>query len=52
MPWNEVSAVDLRREFVSLAGSEEANIRLLCQRFGISAKTAYKWLGRFPPASE
>jgi transposase InsO family protein len=47
MPWNEVSAVDLRREFVSLAGNEEANIRLLCQRFGISAKTAYKWLGRF-----
>jgi len=47
MPWNEVSAIDLRREFVSLARSEEANIRLLCQRFGISAKTAYKWLGRF-----
>lgn len=47
MPWNEVSAVDLRREFVSLAGNEKANIRLLCQRFGISAKTAYKWLGRF-----
>lgn len=47
MPWNEVSAVDLRREFVALAGNEEANIRLLCQRFGISAKTAYKWLGRF-----
>lgn len=47
MPWNEMSSIDLRHEFVTLAGNEEANIRLLCQRFGISAKTAYKWLGRF-----
>lgn len=47
MPWNEVSAVDLRREFVSLAANENANIRLLCQRFGISAKTGYKWLERY-----
>jgi transposase len=47
MPWNEVSAVDLRREFVSLARNEDANIRLLCQRFGISPKTGYKWLERF-----
>lgn len=47
MPWNEVSAIDLRREFVSLARNDDANIRLLCQRFGISPKTGYKWLGRF-----
>ncbi len=47
MPWNEVSAVDLRREFVSLARNEGVNIRQLCQRFGISAKTGYKWLERF-----
>lgn len=47
MPWNEVSAIDLRREFVSLAGNEGANIRMLCQRFDISAKTGYKWLERF-----
>jgi transposase InsO family protein len=47
MPWNEVSALDLRREFVSLARNEGANIRMLCQRFGISTKTGYKWLERF-----
>ena len=47
MPWNEVSAIDLRREFVSLAKNEGANIRLLCQRFDISPKTGYKWLERF-----
>lgn len=47
MPWNEVSAVDLRREFVTLAKREDVNIRWLCQRYGISAKTGYKWLERF-----
>jgi transposase InsO family protein len=39
--------VDLRREFVTLARRDEANIRQLCQRFGISPKTGYKWLDRF-----
>lgn len=47
MPWSEVSTVDLRREFVTLARREDVNIRWLCHRFGISAKTGYKWLERF-----
>lgn len=47
MPWNEASTVDLRREFVTLARRDEASIRRLCQRFGISTKTGYKWLERF-----
>ena len=46
MPWREVSIVDERREFVSLACQEGANRRALCGRFGISAPTAYKWLSR------
>ncbi|MDA0220378.1 MAG: leucine zipper domain-containing protein, partial [Proteobacteria bacterium] len=46
MPWQEVSAMDQRREFVSLVGQEGANISLLCRRFGISRQTGYKWLGR------
>src|SRR5688572_6203437 len=46
MPWQERSAVLLRREFVELARQEGANIRQLCRRFAISPKTAYKWLGR------
>jgi transposase InsO family protein len=36
-----------RREFVLLAVQERANIRQLCQRFGVSSATAYKWLHRF-----
>ena len=46
MPWNEVSVVDQRCEFVHLALTEGANRRELCRRFGISAATGYKWLQR------
>jgi transposase InsO family protein len=47
MPWKEVSAVSLRLEFVRLASQPDANVRELCRRFQVSAKTAYKWLARF-----
>jgi transposase InsO family protein len=46
MPWREVSVMDERREFVRLAMQEDVNRRELCRRFGISAQTGYKWLGR------
>jgi transposase-like protein len=47
MPWNEVSIVDQREEFVRLASQPEENIRLLCRRFQISPTTAYKWIDRY-----
>jgi transposase InsO family protein len=50
MPWNEVSAMSLRQEFVTLAMAPEANVRQLCRRFGISPKTGYKWIARFQAA--
>ena len=46
MPWREASVVDQRREFVTLARAG-GNIRQLCRRYRISAKTGYKWLDRF-----
>ncbi|WP_163938719.1 DDE-type integrase/transposase/recombinase, partial [Paraferrimonas sp. SM1919] len=46
MPWNEVSTVTLRKEFIALAKQQGANISQLCRRFHISRKTAYKWLKR------
>lgn len=46
MPWNEVSAMSLKVEFVTLAIAEGANVRQLCRRFGISSKSAYKWIAR------
>jgi transposase InsO family protein len=46
MPWQEVSVMEQRREFVRLAEREGVNRRELCRRFGISAQTGYKWLAR------
>lgn len=47
MPWQEVSTMSLRREFVVLAQAQETSISELCRRFGISRKTGYKWLARY-----
>lgn len=41
-----------RLEFVLLARLPDANISALCGRFGISRKTAYKWLQRYRSAGE
>src|SRR2546423_3233029 len=47
MPWNKVSVMDQRREFVRLSLQEGANRRELCRRFGISPDVGYKWLERW-----
>lgn len=47
MPWQEVSIMEQRREFIRLALQEGANRRDLCRRFGIHPDTAYKWLERW-----
>ena len=47
MPWKVSSPVSERLEFVLLAAQEQANIRHLCRRFGISPTTGYKWRQRF-----
>jgi transposase InsO family protein len=47
MPWNEMSIVSLRLEFVTLATAAGANVRELCRRYGLSPQTAYKWIDRF-----
>lgn len=46
MGWTEVTVLSSRKEFVSLAAREDANISEICRRFGISRKTGYKWLVR------
>lgn len=45
MPWQEVSTMQLRHEFVLLV-EQGSPVRSLCRRFGISPTTAYKWLDR------
>ena len=39
--------MSLRQEFLFLASQPESNFSQLCQRFGISRKTGYKWLQRY-----
>jgi transposase-like protein len=47
MPWQQVSVMDQRGEFVRLAMQEGANRRELCRRFGISPEVGYKWIRRW-----
>lgn len=49
MAWMEKSVTEQRKEFVLLARMADSNISELSQRFGISRKTAYKWLARYDP---
>jgi transposase InsO family protein len=47
MPWQEVTRMESREEFVKLAMQAGANRRELCRRFKIAPKTGYKWLLRY-----
>ena len=47
MPWQQVTPMSAKKEFIRLAMREDANISRLCRYFQISRKTAYKWLGRY-----
>jgi putative transposase len=46
MPWKEIEPMNQRTEFV-LRAMKTDNFRELCQEYGISAKTGYKWRERF-----
>lgn len=46
MPWKETTTMSNRAAFIEQAKAEGANISALCRAYGISRKTAYKWLQR------
>jgi hypothetical protein len=46
MPWKEIAPMNQRKEFVMRAVNT-SNFRELCQEYGISTKTGYKWRERF-----
>lgn len=52
MSWKERTVMSLRREFVALALEPGATVSTLCDRFGISRKTGYKWLARYRSEGE
>jgi transposase InsO family protein len=46
MPWRKIEPMEERIEF-ALKAMQTLNFRALCQEYGISAKTGYKWKERF-----
>jgi transposase InsO family protein len=46
MPWKESTPMSQRQEFVLIAHTRSIKFSQLCQRYGISRKTGYKWLKR------
>ena len=47
MPWKNVTQMDEKMRFVSLAQTDRFTISSLCEQFGISRKTGHKWLERY-----
>lgn len=47
MPWAASGVVDERLLFVSARLAGEASMTELCERYGISRKSGYKWLSRY-----
>ena len=52
MPWKVETLMSAREEFIALALSGVMSMRELCDRFGISRKTGYKWLRRYAAGGE
>jgi transposase InsO family protein len=47
MPWRETSPVEERERFIKDLRHGLFTMPELCQRYGISRKTGYKWAGRY-----
>jgi len=47
MPWREVCPMEEKLLFVASVLADEASMTELCESFGVSRKTGYKWLLRY-----
>ena len=47
MPWTDLAPMDQRLDLVTLARGGEFNVTELSLRFGVSQKTAHKWIARY-----
>ena len=47
MPWQELLLMDQRVQFIADYQRDECGVADLARRYGISRKTAYKWLDRY-----
>src|SRR5215467_7526563 len=51
MPWKTETVMDQRIEFILAAKNEDQPLSAICDRFGISRVTGYKWLRRYESSS-
>ena len=47
MPWRETTPMRERGRFIVNYGSGLYTMSELCERFGVSRKTGYKWAARY-----
>ena len=47
MPWRETSVEDVRYNFILAQENRQGSVIEICDAFGISRKTGYKWLKRY-----
>jgi len=47
MPWEEVTVMSQRKQFINEAELKETSFTALCKHYQISVKTGYKWLKRY-----
>jgi putative transposase len=47
MPWREVWPMEEKLRFVAAVLDDECSMTELCESFGVSRKTGYKWLARY-----
>ena len=47
MPWKTTCPMDERVKFIAAYLRGELAVSRLCDAFGVSRKTAYKWIGRY-----
>lgn len=47
MPWSETRPMDQKTQFIADYLRQSLDMTELCQLYGISRKTGYKWIGRY-----
>jgi len=47
MPWQGVCPMELRMKLVNALLADDDSMTALCEEYGVSRKTGYKWLARF-----
>ena len=47
MPWKETNGMEERLKFIASYLEAKEPFSCLCERFGVSRKTGYKWVGRY-----